>query len=69
LNAFTGPFNNLYLESTGERIFLKRRYKMSKKKDPWYFIIFELATHFVVGICWFLAVMGAVCAGDHPALV
>jgi hypothetical protein len=30
---------------------------MSKEKDPWYFIIFELATHFIVGIALFLAVM------------
>lgn len=30
---------------------------MSNKKEPWYFIIFELATHIIVGLCCFLAVM------------
>lgn len=30
---------------------------MSKKKDPWYYIIFELATHVIVGLAWFVAVM------------
>lgn len=30
---------------------------MKQKKEPWYFIIFELATHLIVGLVCFLAVM------------
>ena len=30
---------------------------MKQKKEPWYFIIFELVTHLIVGLVCFLAVM------------